>query len=183
VAVARPDIDEARTAMMGGSYGGYMANWIAGHSGRFQAIVSHAGLWALDQIFGTTDLPSYWRRIFGDPATQPERYLANSPNRHVGQVSPGEHGDDPGRLERGADVDGGDPRVRDGRTDEVDVARAGQAHVLGIDPAGGQEAGIFGPDYPGAQYAHGHDLAWAGHRRSKRASAPRGREDRVPLLR
>ena len=33
-AVARPDIDEARTAMMGGSYGGYMANWIAGHSGR-----------------------------------------------------------------------------------------------------------------------------------------------------
>jgi dipeptidyl aminopeptidase/acylaminoacyl peptidase len=87
VAVARPDIDEARTAMMGGSYGGYMANWIAGHSGRFQAIVSHAGLWALDQIFGTTDLPSYWRRIFGDPATQPERYLANSPNRHVGQVS------------------------------------------------------------------------------------------------
>jgi hypothetical protein len=104
-------------------------------------------------------------------------------HRHVGQVSPGEHGDDPGRFERGADVDGGDPRVRDGRTDEVDVARAGQAHVLGIDPAGGQEAGIFGPDDPGAQYAHDHDLAWAGRRRSKRASAPRGREDRVPWLR
>jgi dipeptidyl aminopeptidase/acylaminoacyl peptidase len=86
-AVARPDIDEARTAMMGGSYGGYMANWIAGHSGRFRAIVSHAGLWALDQMFGTTDLPSYWCRIFGDPATQPERYLENSPNLHVSQVS------------------------------------------------------------------------------------------------
>ncbi len=86
-AEARPDIDGARTAMMGGSYGGYMANWIAGHSSRFRAIVSHAGLWALDQVFGTTDLPSYWRRIFGDPATQPERYLANSPNRHVAQVS------------------------------------------------------------------------------------------------
>jgi dipeptidyl aminopeptidase/acylaminoacyl peptidase len=86
-AVARPDIDESRTAMMGGSYGGYMANWIAGHTGRFRAIVSHAGLWALDQMFGTTDLPSYWRRIFGDPATQPDRYLANSPNRHVGEVS------------------------------------------------------------------------------------------------
>jgi dipeptidyl aminopeptidase/acylaminoacyl peptidase len=85
-AVARPDIDEARTAMMGGSYGGYMANWMAGHTGRFRAIVSHAGLWALDQMFGTTDLPPYWRRIFGDPATRPERYLANSPNRHVGRV-------------------------------------------------------------------------------------------------
>ncbi len=87
MAVARPDIDAARTAMMGGSYGGYMANWIAGHTGRFRAIVSHAGLWALDQMFGTTDLPPYWRRIFGDPAAQPERYLANSPNRHVGQIS------------------------------------------------------------------------------------------------
>jgi dipeptidyl aminopeptidase/acylaminoacyl peptidase len=86
-AVARPDIDRARTAMMGGSYGGYMANWIAGHTSRFAAIVSHAGLWDLDQMFGTTDVPSYWRRIFGDPVTQPERYLANSPDRHAGQIS------------------------------------------------------------------------------------------------
>jgi dipeptidyl aminopeptidase/acylaminoacyl peptidase len=86
-AVARPDIDETRTAMMGGSFGGYMANWIAGHTGRFRAIVSHAGLWALDQMFGTTDLPSYWRKIFGDPAAQPERYVVNSPNRHVGEIS------------------------------------------------------------------------------------------------
>jgi dipeptidyl aminopeptidase/acylaminoacyl peptidase len=86
-AVARPDIDEARTAMMGGSFGGYMANWIAGHTDRFTAIVSHAGLWLLDQMFGTTDLPSYWRRIFGDPLTQPERYLADSPNRSVDKIT------------------------------------------------------------------------------------------------
>jgi dipeptidyl aminopeptidase/acylaminoacyl peptidase len=85
-AVARPDIDEARTAMMGGSFGGYMANWIAGHTDRFAAIVSHAGLWVLDQMFGTTDLPSYWRRIFGDPVTQPERYAANSPSRSLGAI-------------------------------------------------------------------------------------------------
>jgi dipeptidyl aminopeptidase/acylaminoacyl peptidase len=83
---ARPDIDEARTAMMGGSFGGYMANWIAGHTDRFAAIVSHAGLWVLDQMFGTTDLPSYWRRMFGDPLTQPERYVANSPNRSLGAI-------------------------------------------------------------------------------------------------
>jgi dipeptidyl aminopeptidase/acylaminoacyl peptidase len=56
--LARPDIDEERTAMMGGSFGGYMANWIAGHTTRFRAIVSHAGLWALDQMFGTTDGPA-----------------------------------------------------------------------------------------------------------------------------
>ena len=84
---ARPDIDQTRTAAMGGSYGGYMANWIAGHTDRFQAIVSHAGLWALDQMFGTTDLPSYWRRLFGDPLANPERYVANSPHRHLGAIA------------------------------------------------------------------------------------------------
>jgi pimeloyl-ACP methyl ester carboxylesterase len=83
---ARPDIDP-RMAAMGGSFGGYMANWIAGHTDRFQAIVSHAGLWALDQMFATTDLPSYWRRLFGDPLTSPERYAANSPHHHLGAIT------------------------------------------------------------------------------------------------
>jgi dipeptidyl aminopeptidase/acylaminoacyl peptidase len=82
----RPDIDAGRTAMMGGSYGGYMANWIAGHTDRFNAIVSHAGLWALDQMFGTTDGPPYWRRHFGDPLSQPERYLASSPHLHADKI-------------------------------------------------------------------------------------------------
>jgi dipeptidyl aminopeptidase/acylaminoacyl peptidase len=85
-AVARPDIDGSRTAMMGGSYGGYMANWVAGHTDRFRAIVSHAGLWVLDQMFGTTDLPMFWRPQFGDPLTSPERYEANSPHRHVAHI-------------------------------------------------------------------------------------------------
>jgi dipeptidyl aminopeptidase/acylaminoacyl peptidase len=82
----RPDIDPGRMAMMGGSYGGYMANWIAGHTDRFKAIVSHAGLWALDQMFGTTDGPPYWRRQFGDPRSQPERYLASSPHLHADKI-------------------------------------------------------------------------------------------------
>ena len=85
-AVARPDIDETRTAMMGGSFGGYMANWIAGHTSRFRAIVSHASLWALDQMFGTTDAPAGWRRHFGSPLTQPERYEANSPHLHAASI-------------------------------------------------------------------------------------------------
>ncbi len=84
--LARPDIDADRVAMMGGSYGGYMANWMAGHTDRFNAIVSHAGLWALDQMFGTTDEPMFWRPQFGDPLTQPEMYEANSPNRHIERI-------------------------------------------------------------------------------------------------
>ncbi len=84
--LSRPDIDADRAGMMGGSYGGYMANWIAGHTGRFKAIVSHASLWALDQMFGTTDHPMFWRPQFGDPLTEPAMYEANSPDRHVARI-------------------------------------------------------------------------------------------------
>jgi dipeptidyl aminopeptidase/acylaminoacyl peptidase len=84
--LSRPDVDGSRTAMMGGSYGGYLANWIAGHTDRFDAIVSHAGLWVLDQMFGTTDAPMFWRPQFGDPITSPERYEANSPHRHIASI-------------------------------------------------------------------------------------------------
>ena len=54
-AVARPDIDGDRTAAMGGSFGGYMANWVATQTDRFRAIVTHASLWHLDAFAGTTD--------------------------------------------------------------------------------------------------------------------------------
>jgi dipeptidyl aminopeptidase/acylaminoacyl peptidase len=85
-AVKRDDIDATRTGMMGGSYGGYMANWIAGHTDRFDAIVSHASLWVLDQMFGTTDGPMFWRPQFGDPMTSPEMYEENSPHRHIENI-------------------------------------------------------------------------------------------------
>jgi dipeptidyl aminopeptidase/acylaminoacyl peptidase len=87
VALTRPDLDKDRTGMMGGSYGGYMANWIAGHTDRFKAIVSHASLWALDQMFTTTDEQMYWWGQFGDPLTSPEIYEANSPHLHVKNIS------------------------------------------------------------------------------------------------
>ncbi|GIG76252.1 S9 family peptidase [Planosporangium flavigriseum] len=58
----RPDVDAARTGAMGGSFGGYMANWVAGHTDRFAAIVTHASLWALDQMSATTDGSYYWVR-------------------------------------------------------------------------------------------------------------------------
>lgn len=61
-ACARDDVDAERTAAMGGSFGGYMANWVAGHTDRFRAVVTHASLWALDQFAGTTDFPAEWAR-------------------------------------------------------------------------------------------------------------------------
>lgn len=60
--LARDDVDHTRTAAMGGSFGGYMANWVAGQTDRFDAIVTHASLWALDQFGPTTDHAYYWAR-------------------------------------------------------------------------------------------------------------------------
>lgn len=40
-------IDSSRMAATGGSYGGYLVNWIAGHTNRFKALISHAGVYNL----------------------------------------------------------------------------------------------------------------------------------------
>ncbi len=80
-ATARDDIDETRTAAMGGSFGGYMANWVAGHTDRFKAIVTHASLWALDQFGPTTDAPWYWAREM-----TPEMAAANSPHLFADEI-------------------------------------------------------------------------------------------------
>lgn len=80
-AEARDDVDETRTAAMGGSFGGYMANWVAGHTDRFRAVVTHASLWALDQFGPTTDGAYYWRREM-----TPQMALENSPHRFVEQI-------------------------------------------------------------------------------------------------
>ncbi|WP_298455479.1 prolyl oligopeptidase family serine peptidase [uncultured Cellulomonas sp.] len=80
-ACARPDVDETRTAAMGGSFGGYMANWVAGHTDRFRAIVTHASLWALDQFGPTTDAAYFWAREMTESMA-----LANSPHRFVESI-------------------------------------------------------------------------------------------------
>ena len=79
---ARADIDATRTAAMGGSFGGYMANWVAGHTDRFKAIVTHASLWSLDEFGATTDGGNYWEREMSAEMT-----AANSPHRFVDRIS------------------------------------------------------------------------------------------------
>jgi dipeptidyl aminopeptidase/acylaminoacyl peptidase len=79
-ALERSDIDRRRTGAMGGSFGGYMANWVATQTDRFLAIVTHASLWHLDAFAGSTDEPSFWHREFGDPLQKQQRYLENSPH-------------------------------------------------------------------------------------------------------
>ncbi|MFN8622281.1 MAG: S9 family peptidase [Chloroflexota bacterium] len=85
-AVARPDIDATRTAAMGGSFGGYMANWVAGHTDRFRGIVTHASLWELRGFHGTTDHGPSWEVEFGDPYVDATRYERESPHRFLDRI-------------------------------------------------------------------------------------------------
>ena len=80
-ALTRPDLDRDRTAMMGGSFGGYMANWIAVHTDRFKAIVTHASLWGLERFEGTTDGAYYWSREM-----TPEMIAKNDPSQYADRI-------------------------------------------------------------------------------------------------
>jgi dipeptidyl aminopeptidase/acylaminoacyl peptidase len=72
---------------MGGSFGGYMANWIATSTYRFKAIVTHASLWNLYSFAGTTDAPHFWRRGFGDMLKSTERFERSSPHLRVAEIN------------------------------------------------------------------------------------------------
>jgi len=50
-----PYLDQKRIAALGGSYGGYMINWINGHSDRFKCLVNHAGVFSLKTECLTTE--------------------------------------------------------------------------------------------------------------------------------
>ncbi|MGW7531786.1 S9 family peptidase [Amycolatopsis sp. NPDC054798] len=69
-AQARSDIDGDRAAVIGGSFGGFLANWIAGHTDRFSAIVAHASDWHWPQLNGTTDIPHVWNRLMTPRAAE-----------------------------------------------------------------------------------------------------------------
>ncbi|MBV9573684.1 MAG: S9 family peptidase [Acidobacteriales bacterium] len=50
-----PFIDKDRECALGASYGGYMANWILGHTDRFKCIVTHDGMFNTESAWGTTE--------------------------------------------------------------------------------------------------------------------------------
>jgi dipeptidyl aminopeptidase/acylaminoacyl peptidase len=50
-----PFIDKDRECALGASYGGYMINWILGHTDRFKCLVSHDGMFNTESAYGTTE--------------------------------------------------------------------------------------------------------------------------------
>jgi dipeptidyl aminopeptidase/acylaminoacyl peptidase len=82
-----PFLDKDRMAAAGGSYGGYMVNWILGHSNRFKCLISHAGVFDLTSKYGTTEELWFPDWEFGGPPWANDevakRYLDQSPSRYV----------------------------------------------------------------------------------------------------
>jgi dipeptidyl aminopeptidase/acylaminoacyl peptidase len=79
-----PYADAARMTAAGASYGGYMIDWILGHTQRFKALVSHAGVYDLTAEFGATE--ELWFPLWemgGTPWDKPEDYARWSPNNYV----------------------------------------------------------------------------------------------------
>ncbi len=84
VVASIPYTDSERLTAAGGSYGGYMIDWILGHTRRFKALISHAGVYDLPSEFGATE--ELWFPLWefgGSPWDKPEEYAAMSPSHYV----------------------------------------------------------------------------------------------------
>jgi dipeptidyl aminopeptidase/acylaminoacyl peptidase len=73
--------DPERLGVCGGSYGGFMTNWIIGHTDRFRAAVSMRCVSELVSMYGTSDIGVYFSEweIGATPWDDPERYRRLSP--------------------------------------------------------------------------------------------------------
>jgi dipeptidyl aminopeptidase/acylaminoacyl peptidase len=73
VVAALPWVDSTRMGAAGASYGGYMVNWMQGHTDRFKAMVSHDGIFNLASAQGATEELWFPNWEFGEGGvTNPE---------------------------------------------------------------------------------------------------------------
>jgi len=79
-------IDKSRLAAAGASFGGYMADWLATHTGRFKAIVSHAGVYDEVSMYATEELWFEEHDTPGTPWDAPEDYRKFSPVTFAGDL-------------------------------------------------------------------------------------------------
>jgi dipeptidyl aminopeptidase/acylaminoacyl peptidase len=82
--VALPWVDANRLGIAGGSYGGFMVNWVVTHSDRFRAAVTERCLSNMVSFFGTSDFGWLWHQVWGVyPEDDVQRLWDMSPLKYV----------------------------------------------------------------------------------------------------
>ncbi len=83
-------LDPQRTAVMGGSYGGFMTNWLTSHTDRFQAAITDRSICNLISFGGTSDIGMrFWEDELGGNfhrSADIDKLWAMSPLRYAEQV-------------------------------------------------------------------------------------------------
>jgi dipeptidyl aminopeptidase/acylaminoacyl peptidase len=81
----RADVDATRIMAMGGSFGGYMTNWIGTQTQRFRCLVTHASIVTMATFTGTTDHPGWWHLEMGgeNPYADQAAFDRYAPIRHI----------------------------------------------------------------------------------------------------
>jgi len=81
-------IDGTRLAAAGGSYGGYMIDWMATHTGRFKCLISHAGPYDEVSMYGATEELWFEEWEFGGtPWSNPDLYKKWAPSEFAGELA------------------------------------------------------------------------------------------------
>lgn len=80
-------VDSKNLFAAGGSYGGYMTSWISTQTNRFNALISHAGVYNLESMYGTTEQLWFpeWENN-GTPWSNKALYDKFSPHKHAHKV-------------------------------------------------------------------------------------------------
>ena len=90
VLARHPWLDSSRVGAAGGSFGGYMVNWMNGNTSRFAAFASHAGIFNLEHMASATDelwFPEWeFGGVWWNRAAQQQNYRRWSPHLLAGRM-------------------------------------------------------------------------------------------------
>ena len=87
IASVRPDVDSTRMGVTGGSYGGFMTDWITTRTNRFKAAQTDRSISNWYSWYGSSDAQGLTEfEFYGKPWDNPTLYDTLSPIRYVSKV-------------------------------------------------------------------------------------------------
>ena len=83
-----PAIDQSKVGVTGGSYGGFMTNWIIGHTDRFACAATQRSISNWISFYGTSDIGMFFAedQIHGNVFNNPEKLWEHSPLKYANNI-------------------------------------------------------------------------------------------------